>query len=452
MTYRRLVPVVVLLFLAIPLLGDTFPNGAPRSTNNDDSCDVTALPAATLLLPYFEVDLDDFEGETTLFTVTNVADRAQVVRVTLWTDYGYPVVAFNVYLTGYDVQSINLRDVIGSGRIGGDDGTGTSVSHVGDLSRSAGSGHDVSNCTRIPHLDPAIVTVMQDAFTLGHYPLPNDGRCVVGNTHTNAIGYATMDVVARCSGALPTDDDYFTEEIRYDNVLMGEYQQLNPANAFAQGGTMVHIRAIPEGGTQQSRSGAASAVTNFPNTFYGRFTGGDTPSDARQPLPSTYMARWIRGGSGGFHTAFKIWRELTGRQSAACGIGSESMTVAEVVLFDEEENAFSQALPPPGDPPRPEVPEDLPAAALISITDGDVFPIPPNGALAGWAYLNLDGRSETATRAEQAWVISSMRAEGRYSGDFDATAFGNGCSPRRAKSEVTEGGSGPIGPSPNTTP
>ena len=29
----------------------------PATTNNDDSCDIGAAPAATLLLPYFEVDL-----------------------------------------------------------------------------------------------------------------------------------------------------------------------------------------------------------------------------------------------------------------------------------------------------------------------------------------------------------------------------------------------------------
>ena len=67
-------------------------------------------------------------------------------------------------------------------------------------------------------------------------------------------------------------------------------------------------------------------------------------------------------------------------------------------------------------------------------------------------YLNLDGDSTTATTAEQAWVISSLRAEGRYSGDFDATAFGNGCSPRVPKSEIDQQPGAPIGPAQNTTP
>ena len=47
------------LLLVLPAFGST--------VGNDDSCDVTVLPAATLLLPSFEVDLDHVLGETTLF-------------------------------------------------------------------------------------------------------------------------------------------------------------------------------------------------------------------------------------------------------------------------------------------------------------------------------------------------------------------------------------------------
>ena len=35
----------------------TFDSGNPTTTDNDDSCDIGVAPAATLLLPYFEVDL-----------------------------------------------------------------------------------------------------------------------------------------------------------------------------------------------------------------------------------------------------------------------------------------------------------------------------------------------------------------------------------------------------------
>ena len=451
MTNRRLLPVLILLFLSLPLLGDTFPIGGPRSTDNADSCDIAALPAATLLLPYFEVDLDDFDGETTLFTVTNVGDRARVVRATLWTDYGFPVLSFNIYLTGYDVQSINLRDVIGAGVIGGPEGTGTSVSPVGDLSNPAGSGYDISSCTSIPHLSPAMVSRIQSAFTSGRIPLANDGECIVGTEHVNAVGYATIDVVGECTDSLPIDAAYFSEEIRYENVLMGEYQQVNPGQTSAQGGTLVHIRAVPEGGGPRTLK-----ADHFRRSFYSRLldgnSRGETNAGSRQPLPSTFLARWINGGPSAFETSFKIWRELSQRDVGACGIDAASPRTAEIVVFDEAENAFTQATVPGGDPPQPAAPEELFAASLVGITDRDVFPIAPNGALAGWVYLNLDSRNAGAEAAEQAWVIASLRAEGRYSVDMDATAFGNGCSPRAPQSEITEEGPGVIGPSPNTTP
>src|SRR5439155_26326967 len=47
---------------------------APTTTNNDDSCDLTNSPAATLLLPYFEVDMGTAgTGRTTIFSITNVS-------------------------------------------------------------------------------------------------------------------------------------------------------------------------------------------------------------------------------------------------------------------------------------------------------------------------------------------------------------------------------------------
>ncbi|MGZ8781119.1 MAG: hypothetical protein ACXW31_14465, partial [Thermoanaerobaculia bacterium] len=88
---KRILTILALMLLAIPALAATFGNGGPRTTNNDDSCDIAVLPAATLLLPYFEVNTESPSGQTTLFTITNVTNVDQVAPVTLWTDYGFPV-------------------------------------------------------------------------------------------------------------------------------------------------------------------------------------------------------------------------------------------------------------------------------------------------------------------------------------------------------------------------
>ena len=78
---------------------------------------VDDVPAATLLLPYFEVDLDDPNGVTTLMSINNASATAVLAHVVLWTDLSVHVLDFNVYLTGYDVQSINLRDILVLGNL-----------------------------------------------------------------------------------------------------------------------------------------------------------------------------------------------------------------------------------------------------------------------------------------------------------------------------------------------
>jgi hypothetical protein len=114
----------------------------------------------------------------------------------------------------------------------------------------------------------------------------------------NAVGYATIDVVASCTPRDPTDPLYYTNDILFDNVLTGDYQQVGPHPAGelqigldAGGNPMVHIRAVPEGG------GAGSSVTTaLPYTFYDRYTQQIRRTfDRRQPLPSTFAARFIQG-------------------------------------------------------------------------------------------------------------------------------------------------------------
>src|SRR5258708_33278101 len=85
---------------------------SPRRARNDDSCDIGVAPAATLLLPYFQVDFRSPAASafTTLFTIVNTSPLPQIAKITLWTDWAYPVMTFSEYMTGYGVASVNLRD------------------------------------------------------------------------------------------------------------------------------------------------------------------------------------------------------------------------------------------------------------------------------------------------------------------------------------------------------
>lgn len=75
------------------------------------------VPAATLLYPYFEVDLANPTGMTTLLGLQNASATAALAHFVVWSDLGVPVLNFNVYLTGYDVQTINLRDILVNGTL-----------------------------------------------------------------------------------------------------------------------------------------------------------------------------------------------------------------------------------------------------------------------------------------------------------------------------------------------
>src|SRR5258708_40248761 len=142
------------LLVASLLLCSAASAAAPGSINNDDSCDIKVGPAATLLLPYFEVDTNpQVPGQTTLFTITNVTRYPQIAHVTLWTDWAYPVLSFNLFLTGYDVQAINLYDVIVRGVIAPPSGT-TPTMTPGVLSAVGGNLRSTLDCASIPSLIP----------------------------------------------------------------------------------------------------------------------------------------------------------------------------------------------------------------------------------------------------------------------------------------------------------
>lgn len=118
------VRIFCLLFLLGSLLTVATPAGAAR-------CDTDVVPAATLLFPYFEVDLAAPNQQTTLLSVTNRDKEPVLARVTLWTDWAVPTLAFDLYLAGHDIQTLNLRDVLVQGLL---PATGSAVSPHGRAS------------------------------------------------------------------------------------------------------------------------------------------------------------------------------------------------------------------------------------------------------------------------------------------------------------------------------
>jgi len=436
---------LAMLVVSISAHGATFHNASLSTTNNADSCDVAVLPAATLLLPYFEVDFVSpaATARTTLFSVFNATNRPQIARVTVWTDLAFPVLTFNVFLTGYDVQSINLYDVLARGVIAPNSGT-SNLTPPGARSLYNGANpgflpNAATTCNTLPGtIPPSLLSDLKSGLTTGTYSTCGTTR--VGLTHTNAIGYVTVDVVANCSPSLPTDPSYFASEVLFDNVLGGDYVQVNPnptTGNYAGGNPLVHLRAV----------GA-----NLPYTFYDRYTpASDRKRDRRQPLPSTFAARYIQGGTGAFNTDLRIWREGVVGGAASCSAYTSNngtgMKVLDEVRFDEHENLTILLSGGLGGPSSQTF-AYLPALSLRA-TSSSIFPVMASAAgdVGGWLYLNL-ASSNSPVRPRQNWVEVSMSAEGRYSVDFDALTLGNGCTPPAA---VTNSQT-PIGPGGNITP
>jgi hypothetical protein len=86
------------------------------STAYANLCSNDVVPASTLLFPFVIYDYENEEnGDSTLFAITNVSSEAQIVHITVWTDFSVAILDFNLVLTGYDVQTMNIRDLLRDG-------------------------------------------------------------------------------------------------------------------------------------------------------------------------------------------------------------------------------------------------------------------------------------------------------------------------------------------------
>lgn len=398
-----------------------------------DICAIDDVPAATLLVPYFEVDLNSTDGVTTLFEINNASAVSQIAHVVVWTDLSVPVLDFNVYLTGYDIVPINMRDIVNLDLPQTAPPTQTpGVSNVGDFSIDPNPINILApGCAAQlppPQLPAAVIAGVKNALT-GLSSTTLGGNCGGVNFGDNiARGYVTVDVVRSCNLQFPGNAGYFgaggTGEALNDNVLWGNWYLVEPGENFAQAETLVHIEADGQ-----------NPETAVPGeyTFYGRYVDW-TAIDNREPLSTNFAARYLTDPASGFDgTDYLCWRDskvVLSEDGFTCGtlpfpypLGQEG-----VVIFDEEENPdVPQSFPISPQPPEQGI-QVCPWEAQRTEVGGPNLPTP---FLNGWTYLNLNhtavANPPEDPAAAQAWVTVVTSNSGRFSVGYDAVQLDSAC-------------------------
>ncbi len=435
---RKLAPLVIAVTLLIAV---------PASA---ELCTIDAVPAATLLLPYFEVDLDDPWGANTLFSVNNASPVPTVAHVTLWGDFSQPSIDFDIFLTGYDVQTVNLRDVfngilpITSHAFNDDDDIISP--HGGAFSNNPqwdSQPDDIMN-SRFPGCDTILpfpeeelseffLTRLRSGHTGG--PLSAGGDQCIGQDHGDNIarGYITIDNVEDCNLLFPGQTGYFDGGIDSKvNQLWGDYFIVHEVGARAMGDNLVHIEASED------------AFVPGDYTFYGRYVDG-LATDQREPLASTWASRYLNGGLFDGGSDLLVWRDSKCQVQTngfTCGTDPPwyPLNETQVVAFNESEDAVELCGVVGGQsgvsPAIPGIDQTCFPLETQRTRVGEGTVAPPFDF--GWMFLNLNQTLATGSCTtdgifgdiSQSWVTTNLDADGaRLSVGYAATQLSSACSP-----------------------
>lgn len=371
------------------------------------ACASDDVPAATLLLPYFEVDLSSKTGRTTVFSVNNAYSDTVLAKVEVFSDLGVALFGFNLYLTGYDVEVIDLRNIL----------------LYGDFPGTVPAGSPLPGSCPKEALDPpswpaATLADFQNALT--GQPVVHLGGLCAGLAHGDKIarGYVTIDVVNVCSTQYQGSPGHFgpggTGTASNDNVLWGDFSQVDPEAGEAYGDTLVHIEAF-------AKNPETSVAGHY--TFYGKYVNW-TAVDNREPLATTFGARYSNLDPFSRGTDLIVWRDPKVNQTpflcpAQSGRPSwYPLPFEGFVAFDEEEN--------------PVVPAGKFFGAAAQRVPVSSLGIP---YAAGWAFLNLNTYVPAAglnppedPRAAQAWVMAvTSDRSGSLKVGYDAIQYDSAC-------------------------
>ncbi|NOT57726.1 MAG: DUF11 domain-containing protein [Deltaproteobacteria bacterium] len=369
----------------------------PTVFSNERKGAGSARPSATLLLPYFEVDpAPNFPAAAsnpgaplnTVLTVGNAEATAVLTRVTVWTDYGIPTLSFHLYLTGYDIETIDLGQlfdgVLPRSASAGQDPF-DNISNKGPFSQDINfaSCAAINNSTRPPSADIIGLRRAHSGFSSSLF-----GNQCASRNHNDGIlrGYITIDTVNSCNDTLLPNDAGYEGLLTNQNLLWGSYSITNSPNNYSDSGNLAHIR---------HGAGAGDPI------FYRRFNGDTT----REGLGSVWGARYLNGGAFDGGTVLRVWREpRTKPAPVACTTTAPAFLPGrqgQIVAFDEQENPII--------PGSTQFAQPFPLVTQQVKANGSSLPL---ASPFGWLYLNLNHGAPA--QASQSYVSVAHSGNGRF--------------------------------------
>lgn len=445
-------------------------------------CAFDPVPAATLLFPYVTYNYaQGAAGYNTLFAITNVSNEAAIAHVTLWTDYSRAILDFNVLLTGYDVQTISIRDILAQGLL--------PVTTWGPHSGNEGAYEDgpVSGANDIAAFDPPNLPDPQPTNALGtrcntgdpnypgRYVTPISGNILGlfegwlktsqtvpryfencdGNPYVPPVSpwwlsrgtdgdtfmYITVDVVETCNTLFPDQDAFYDGEIRFENVLMGDVIFVNEEANFSEAFNAVHLEAsasLPFIATT-----VPTAVSGQPASFYHRYNYPDFApfsGDFREPLPTAWAFRYIRNDTTGVTTNVRAWKggiltnvvpDLTDDDLATPGLSPAGLVSRNCIpytyyVWDEEENVTTSTTDPFSYPSAPGVVLNLLPLETQEVNVDQFNTLGGSGwMLFVWPNSNFAGPPDTSYDWYQTWMGVQYVKAGEYSAAREAVVMAN---------------------------
>ena len=440
----------IIFALALALLGGAaYANFAARDT----------VPAATLLVPYIIVDTDSAgtpnpAGYTTLTVVTNVSSSKEIIHVSVFNAASEAVIDFDEVLSGYDVWSINWKDLVTGDFENFDTGspsTGFWSGTIENPNPPQSWGPTMNNKPSFNGLLPAQDTDYTVPPNTGcGFPWGNQtiyhGLIVSGlqsplvawpNQDTNCVPsdgaeiknwpgwlstlgdtplffYATIDVVRHCNSHFPDDAQYWNGDVNSPgqypteaNVITGYDFYLNFASNLSESLPTVNIEAW--GGWDSIGFYSANKVN-----------AGLSPVQDREPLPTAWQFNFFTGPVSTFVNVWKNYDDFETLYVAAC-------RPYIYYAFDENENSKSSTTP------------NCPSGTFCLQPEPNVFPfqtqrVPVNptnfdGLLTGngWMLLIFDPSIPYRDGVDlylQSYVFAQY-VYGAYSTAVEATTMSN---------------------------